>query len=109
MNAGRTPSCSAERANSGLSAVRRIAPSSAAIVAGGVPRGTAMPRQNSSDASTPCSFAVATSGSAGSRLGVIAAIRRTLPDLTCAASAPGSCTSTSTCPPSRFGTVCAAA
>ena len=67
-----------------------------------------MPRHASSETSIPCSLAVGTSGSAGSRVGIIAASRRTWPGLTGAASAAGSCTTASTWPPSRLGTTCAA-
>src|ERR1051326_781647 len=106
--AGRTPTFSALFRNSGDSTVRRIAPSRAPITARGVPWGTAMPRQASSDTSMPCSRAVGTSGRAGSRLGMSAASRRTWPCLTGADSAAGSCTTASTWPPRRLGTTCAA-
>ena len=58
--------------------------------------------------STPCSRAVGTSGSAGSRFGISAASRRTDPCFTWPISAAGSCTTASTCPPTRLGTTCAA-
>jgi len=88
--------------------VRRIASSRAAIAARGVPCGTAMPRQASSDTSMPCSRAVGTSGSAGSRFGISAASMRTWPCFTGADSAAGSWTTASTCPPRRLGTTTAA-
>jgi len=107
-NAGRTPRFSLPRRNSAELTVARIALSSCAITVRGVPRGTAMPRHASRETSKPCSFAVGTSGSAGSRVGISAAIRRTWPCLTGAASAAGSCTTASTCPPTRLGTTWAA-
>ena len=106
---GRAPSRSLACTNSLLETVLRIASSSAATVAAGVPVGTAMPRQASSVTSKPCSRAVGTSGKAGSRVATIAARKRTCPLLRYCASAAGSCTTASTWPPSRLGTTCAAA
>jgi hypothetical protein len=70
--------------------------------------GTTTPRHNSALISIPCSRAVGTSGKNGSRAPLIATSARTLPAFTSPASAPGSCTTASTCPPSRLGTTCAA-